>query len=122
MNSLDPTTHIWSPRPTLLTYNAKDNCCFRADYALAPLVQAASPVFRLLGAAERPLIMIGVLALVGSLTAAAPTGLCAWEGSATSPAPAIGLSNGDANWNKYRYRVFQTIVPLRNVIWSKDTL
>jgi len=57
-----------------------------------------------------------------SLTAAAPTGLCAWEGSATSPAPTISLVGGDANWAKYRYRVFQTIVPLRNVIWSKDTL
>jgi dienelactone hydrolase len=46
-------TALMAPRPTLLTYNAKDNCCFRADYALAPLVQAASPVFRLLGAADR---------------------------------------------------------------------
>lgn len=49
------------------------------------------------------------------------TGLNAWTGSASSPAPAIDLS-ADANWKKYRYRVFETIVPLRNVIWSKDTL
>lgn len=56
-----------------------------------------------------------------SLTAAAPTGLCAWEGSATSPAPTIDLSN-DPNWANYRYRVFETIIPLRNVIWSKNTL
>jgi type IV pilus assembly protein PilW len=59
-------------------------------------------------------------------TAAAPpapetTGLCAWTGSATSPAPAIDLS-ADTTWNRYRYRVFDTIIPLRNVIWSKDTL
>ncbi len=46
-------TALMAPRPTLLTYNAKDNCCFRADYALAPLVQAAAPVFRLLGASGR---------------------------------------------------------------------
>ena len=46
-------TAMMAPRPTLLSYNAKDNCCFRADYALAPLVQAAAPVFRLAGAAER---------------------------------------------------------------------
>ena len=57
-----------------------------------------------------------------SLTAAAPTGLCAWAGSVASPAPAIDLSPGDANWARYRYRVFETIVPLRNVIWAKDTL
>lgn len=62
-----------------------------------------------------------VTAACSSTTAAAPTGLCAWEGSAASPAPAIDLS-ADANWQRYRYRVFETIVPLRNIIWSKDTL
>jgi type IV pilus assembly protein PilW len=56
-----------------------------------------------------------------STTAAAPTGLCAWEGNVTSPAPVVDLSNG-ANWARYRYRVFETIIPLRNMIWSRDTL
>jgi len=55
-------------------------------------------------------------------TAAAPTGLCAWPGSVASPAPAIDMSPGNANWDRYRYRVFETIIPLRNVIWAKDTL
>lgn len=62
-----------------------------------------------------------VTAGCSSLTAASPTGLCAWEGSAASPAPAIDLSN-DVNWQRYRYRVFETIIPLRNVIWSKGAL
>jgi type IV pilus assembly protein PilW len=57
-----------------------------------------------------------------STIAAAPTGLCAWTGSVASPAPAVDLSPGDANWARYRYRVFETIIPLRNVIWAKDTL
>ena len=57
-----------------------------------------------------------------SMTAAAPTGLCAWAGSVASPAPTIDLSAGDADWGCYRYRVFETIIPLRNMIWSKDTL
>jgi type IV pilus assembly protein PilW len=57
-----------------------------------------------------------------STTAASPTGLCAWEGSAASPAPAVILNLADTNWQKYRYRVFETTIPLRNVIWSKDTL
>lgn len=52
-----------------------------------------------------------------SLTAAAPSGLCAWEGTAASPAPAIDLSN-DADWQRYRYRVFSAIIPLRSMIWS----
>jgi type IV pilus assembly protein PilW len=56
-----------------------------------------------------------------STTAANPTGLCAWDGSAFA-APAIDLSQGDANWAKYRYRVFETTISLRNVMWSKDTL
>jgi type IV pilus assembly protein PilW len=63
-----------------------------------------------------------VTAACSSTTAAAPTGLCAWEGNATSPAPAIDLSPWDASWARYRYRVFETIIPLRNMIWSKDTL
>lgn len=63
-----------------------------------------------------------VTSACSSLTAAAPTGLCAWAGSVASPAPGINLSPGDANWARYRYRVFETIVPLRNMIWSKDTL
>lgn len=56
-----------------------------------------------------------------STTAAAPIGLCAWAGSVASPAPVVDLSN-DPNWARYRYRVFETIIPLRNMIWSKDTL
>lgn len=56
-----------------------------------------------------------------STTAAAPTGLCAWAGTNASPAPAVDLS-ADANWARYRYRVYETIIPLRNMIWSKDTL
>jgi type IV pilus assembly protein PilW len=61
-----------------------------------------------------------VTAACSSLTAANPTGLCAWEGTATSPAPEISLAAAD--WQRYRYRVFETIIPLRNVIWSRNTL
>ena len=67
---------------------------------------------------------LAVTAACSSTTAAAPTGLCAWEGSTTSPAPALDLGAGGtiADWQRYRYRVFETTIPLRNVIWSKDTL
>ncbi len=63
-----------------------------------------------------------VTAACSSLTGAAPTGLCAWEGSVASPAPSIDLSVSDGSWARYRYRVFETIIPLRNMFWSKDTL
>jgi type IV pilus assembly protein PilW len=59
-----------------------------------------------------------VTAACSSLTAPNPTGLCAWDGSITgSAAPAIDLS-ADANWQRYRYRVYQSIIPIRNIIWS----
>lgn len=61
-----------------------------------------------------------------STTAANPTGLCSWDATSAapitaSPAPAINLSN-DPDWQRYRYRVFETIIPLRNMIWSRSTL
>lgn len=63
-----------------------------------------------------------VTATCSSLTATAPTGLCAWEGSAGSPAPSINLAAADADWRRYRYRVYESIIPMRNVIWSKTKL
>ena len=44
-------------------------------------------------------------------------GPCAWADSALAPAPLIDLS-ANANWKRYRYRVYQTIIPVRNVIWA----
>ncbi len=67
-----------------------------------------------------------VTSACSSLTAAAPTGLCAWDATSASPAvaspaPAIDLT-ADANWQRYRYRVYETIVPLRSIIWSREAL
>lgn len=42
-------TAMMAPRPTLLTYNSKDGCCFESGYALKPLVDAAKPAFKLYG-------------------------------------------------------------------------
>jgi hypothetical protein len=42
-------TALMAPRATLLTFNSKDDCCFESNYALQPLLEAAQPVFRLLG-------------------------------------------------------------------------
>lgn len=40
-------TAMRAPRPTLLTYNAKDNCCFVAGSALPPLLEVAQPLYKL---------------------------------------------------------------------------
>src|SRR5258705_1367875 len=42
-------TAMRAPHPTLLTFNAKDNCCFASPHAMQPLVDAAAPVFKLYG-------------------------------------------------------------------------
>ncbi len=47
-------------------------------------------------------------------------GPCAWDDTNVSAAPSIDLSN-DANWQRYRYRVYETIIPLRNLVWYKNT-
>jgi type IV pilus assembly protein PilW len=67
-----------------------------------------------------------VTSACSSLTSDAPTGLCTWSATSlspdiASPAPAIDLS-ADADWKRYRYRVFETVIPLRNMIWAKSTL
>jgi hypothetical protein len=43
-------TALRAPRPTLLTYNAKDDCCFQSGHTLEPLLNAARPIFDLYGA------------------------------------------------------------------------
>lgn len=40
-------TAMTAPRPLLLTYNSKDDCCFESGYALPPLLEAAAPVYAL---------------------------------------------------------------------------
>ena len=54
------------------------------------------------------------------VTAAAPT----WEGSATTLPTTLPIDvsknpddSANADWKNYRYKVFQTTVPLRNVAW-----
>ena len=67
-----------------------------------------------------------VSAACSSTAVANPTGVCAWDAtSATpinpSPAPAIDLTN-TPSWNQYRYRVYETIIPIRNMVWSRGRL
>ena len=45
-------TAMRAPLPTLLTFNAEDDCCFRADHALDPLLAAARPIYELYGKPE----------------------------------------------------------------------
>lgn len=45
----DHLTAMLAPRAALLTFNAKDNCCFEAGYALPPLMEVALPAYGLFG-------------------------------------------------------------------------
>ena len=67
-----------------------------------------------------------VSAACSSITIANPVGVCAWDATSAnpvvaSPAPLIDLSN-TANWNQYRYKVYETIIPLRNIVWTRERL
>jgi dienelactone hydrolase len=44
---------IMAPRVLQIGSNAKDNCCFRADYVTGALLQVAAPAYRLLGVPDR---------------------------------------------------------------------
>ena len=46
-------TALLAPRPTLLTFNVKDDCCWRPDVTLPALVQAAQPIYQLYGQTDR---------------------------------------------------------------------
>lgn len=46
-------TAMRAPRPTLLTFNDRDNCCFQSGNALPELLHAARPAFRLYGASDK---------------------------------------------------------------------
>jgi type IV pilus assembly protein PilW len=49
----------------------------------------------------------------GGGTVVNANGPCIWSDSE----PVVNLS-ANADWKKYRYRIYQTIIPLRNVIWA----
>jgi type IV pilus assembly protein PilW len=40
-----------------------------------------------------------------------------WAGTTSATPVLINLTSTDANWQNYRYKVYQTTVPLRNVSW-----
>jgi type IV pilus assembly protein PilW len=49
-------------------------------------------------------------------------GPCAWDDANLDAAPAINLGAAGGEWQHYRYKVFETIIPIRNVIWARGTL
>lgn len=49
-------------------------------------------------------------------------GPCAWDDTDYDASPKIDLSKVDAEWQHYRYRAFETIIPLRNMLWSREAL
>jgi type IV pilus assembly protein PilW len=60
------------------------------------------------------------LALVlrsGQYEKTAVTAGVVWAGTTSATPVLINLTSTDANWQNYRYKVYQTTVPLRNVSW-----
>ncbi len=46
-------TAMRAPRPTLLTFNDRDNCCFQSGHALPELLRVARPAFQLYDAGDK---------------------------------------------------------------------
>lgn len=45
--------------------------------------------------------------------------VCIWT---MDSAPATVNLSANPDWQRYRYRVFEAVIPLRNVIWNRDAL
>ena len=69
------------------------------------------------GWVKTPAIRVALVARSGQfekdeVTSAAPT----WAGTASATSVPIDLS-ANASWKNYRYKVFETTIPIRNVAW-----
>lgn len=56
-----------------------------------------------------------------------PRDVCAWDATSASPtiaspAPVVNLTNLGADWDRYRYRVYESVIPLRNLVWARERL
>lgn len=70
------------------------------------------------GLKEKALVSSSCTTVKGTVN----TGPCAWDDTAVDAAPQIDLSNLGEDWANYRYRVYETTIPIRNIIWSNDNL
>lgn len=114
---VEPTGVTWGATPTVANRN------LIKAVRIAVLARNAKPETYAVSAA-----------CTQAVSPAPTSGICAWQDvpastgalpspiTTASPAPVISLSPGNANWARYHYRVFETIIPLRNMVWSKDTL
>lgn len=49
-------------------------------------------------------------------------GPCAWDDTGlVGASPQVDLS-GDPDWQRYRYRAYETIIPIRNIAWARSNL
>jgi len=70
-------------------------------------------------------VRVGVLARIGNFEKPSVSGgncdattvLPTWSGSAGSPFNAVDIATVTSQARCYRYRVFETVIPLRNMIW-----
>ena len=52
----------------------------------------------------------------GAGTAAAPS----WSGGSFTMSNISGATGDAANWKRYRYRVYEKVIPLRNMVWGGE--
>ena len=74
------------------------------------------------GWVKTPAVRLALVARSGlyektAVTSGAPTWLATTAGNPAGSASTPIVLSGAANWQNYRYKVFQTVVPIRNVAW-----
>ncbi len=143
-NNLQMTTATTAATPTAQSFSLVRNLVFmKAQYGVAPAGSqsvdtwvnasgtwsasslAASPTNRKRIKAVRLVVVArsdkreatNVTNTCTNVSLQVNNGPCAWPDTAANPAPQIDLS-ANPDWQHYRYKVYQTIVPLRNVIWG----
>jgi len=94
------------------------NTCDTADWSAAGLLASPGNIQRIKA------IRIAVVARNNQQEKVTPNGPVTpnapvlWPGLANQPAPTVNLSS-NPNWQNFRYKVYTTIVPLKNVIWAQ---
>jgi type IV pilus assembly protein PilW len=67
------------------------------------------------GVASTPTPAAGVEWVVDAIT----TGAAACSFSSTQKCLTINVSGAGSDWRSYRYKVFDTIIPIRNMLWTR---
>lgn len=104
-NAGSQDVNAWVSATAASGWNALDSAKVKRIKAIRVVVVARS--------AKREVTDVSFPCKNGAGVVVNANGPCVWSDSE----PVVNLS-ANSDWKKYRYRIYQTIIPLRNVIWA----